>query len=462
MSRLCYSGLRRYVYCSVFNHCFTVSMKSINSPISNKGFIVVIPILSLVFCLLCVGCQKKTPPTQVLSPIVDFGDTTTLPIHEDHIPDMRIAESSTGMNRINIPDFVPKTDLDTVFRSYRFIPLETAEECLISYINKILFYKNRIYILDLMSNKAYVFDRSGKFVRSLGNAGRGPGEHLFAKDLSIDKAKDKITLLDTGGGKMLFYDLDGKFLQEVPVYYNFSNIEYDGPRMVLNTGRNNNSWIPAIDLYRLVIADRNQEPLARGFKFSDEVRHNLYAEPKIMSTPHGVLYNDWLSDTLWVVNNSMCTPFAVIRKNGKPTFSAEEKAHMTEMVYSNRRLDGEMVADYCISDNYMYISVVGTKEEPNGPYASNSVFYSIQSKKTKRFGYLRNKTTKFGHYLMPQHPDAVVEGDIFCRVLQPSDLISTAAIDYVNTIMTPEEKTMVKGLTLESNPVLMLEELIDF
>lgn len=418
--------------------------------------------LSLLLGLLNVGCVRA-PHTQVARSIENVSvNTTNMPIYEGKVVDLSVANSPNGISTIKIPDYVDETDPDTVFKSYKFIPLETKDECLIGKIDKILFHKNRIFILDERRGNAFVFDDMGKFLCRLGETGRGPGEHLSAKDLSLDIVKKRITLLDTSGQKLLHYDLDGKFLEEEPSYFQFSNIEYDGPRLVLNTGRNYNNTVPEIDLHRLIIARRDQKPIARGFKISEDVRQNWFSEPTIQLTSHGIMFNDLLSDTIWQINDCNITPFAVIRKDGKPTFTDVEKAHMSEPMYIERKDAGNMTLSFCISDNYMFVNIVTSKEETGGRNVCNSVFYSFTSGVTKRFGYYLHIANKFGHYFNPQLPNVVADGDIFCCVLEPARILTVAQQDYAQKVMMSEEKAMVKNLTPESNPVLMLEELIDF
>lgn len=76
-----------------------------------------------------------------------------------------------------------------------FIPLETNDECLISEISKILFYKNTFIISDTKLGKIIQFDDKGKFLRSFGSLGRGPLEFPRIWDIEIDHKSGELGVL---------------------------------------------------------------------------------------------------------------------------------------------------------------------------------------------------------------------------------------------------------------------------
>ncbi len=81
--------------------------------------------------------------------------------------------------------------------------------------------EENIYVLDRKEACVKAFDKNGKYIRTFGKKGQGPGEiqrpyrmHLFAGK--------EILIYDTGNRRLSFYSLDGKFLREIPIAkYNF-------------------------------------------------------------------------------------------------------------------------------------------------------------------------------------------------------------------------------------------------
>lgn len=110
---------------------------------------------------------------------------------------------------INIPEDLSNiSHLDSVFSDITFIPLETREECLISYISTIKIADSLIYINN-NRKQLLVFEKNGKFKYQIGNQGEGPGEYLEINDYIINK--DNIELLDFK--KILTYSLTGEYLE---------------------------------------------------------------------------------------------------------------------------------------------------------------------------------------------------------------------------------------------------------
>ncbi len=74
--------------------------------------------------------------------------------------------------------------------------------------------ESRIYILDRKECHVKVFDKSGKYVKTIGNKGQGPGEMSSSSSLQITP-QNEITVNDSSARKIHFFTLDGKFLHSL-------------------------------------------------------------------------------------------------------------------------------------------------------------------------------------------------------------------------------------------------------
>jgi hypothetical protein len=102
--------------------------------------------------------------------------------------------------------------LSEIAEDITFIPLEVTDECLVRSDLIPLFHKDYIVVHDGYPNPIFLFDRTGKFIRKIGNRGQGPGEYIHSKNLII--VNDELFVYDVDTYKTLCYDLHtGKHLR---------------------------------------------------------------------------------------------------------------------------------------------------------------------------------------------------------------------------------------------------------
>jgi len=99
--------------------------------------------------------------------------------------------------------------------SIEYIFLETTDACLIDAIDKIMIDDSLIFIFN--KKQLLIFNVSGKFERSIGKVGKGPGEYLEIIDFTINSRENKIYILDVGQQKVIRYSYDGEFELEFEI-----------------------------------------------------------------------------------------------------------------------------------------------------------------------------------------------------------------------------------------------------
>lgn len=73
--------------------------------------------------------------------------------------------------------------------------LETTKESLIDKVDKIIFYNDKIFIMDKKISKAiFVFDLQGKFLFKISNIGKGIGEYITLTDFIVNN--DNVEIYD--------------------------------------------------------------------------------------------------------------------------------------------------------------------------------------------------------------------------------------------------------------------------
>lgn len=175
----------------------------------------------LPIAVLFINCSKK-------SSTISFGGVEYDRSFFDSAYQMPLGKSSPTMINLNDPfsiesptNVVGKTfDFSTLIDSYELIFLETIDSSMIGEVSRVIRKDHFIFVLDSKkSNRLFVFDNSGKFIRNIGAPGNGPGEYYEASDFDYDYKKGVIYIWDNYKTTIYEYDTLGIFLskRKVPV-----------------------------------------------------------------------------------------------------------------------------------------------------------------------------------------------------------------------------------------------------
>lgn len=160
-------------------------------------------------------------------------------------------------------------DISNLFEdSIKIVKLETKDECLLMANGKKKFTDDNIFIADKTSQKIFMFDWNGKYIKAIGEPGRGAGEYVRLGDFCV--IQDSVYVQDAQSDKIIVYPLDCGKAREIyinpPIYYdalcaigkdlyfvtNYSN-DYNLIRVNLNNGARKN-FLP----YAKEINQKNQ------------------------------------------------------------------------------------------------------------------------------------------------------------------------------------------------------------
>jgi len=134
---------------------------------------------------------------------------------------------------------------------YRIVPIETTDDYLLTYIKRVILYKEKLIILDRQSSIFVVNMISGKIEKSIQSIGSGPGESRQIRDIAVDDKRGHI-LVFNDYEKLLYYSLDGKFLKEEHIGKLFENISYENDNIIFYNECVGLSCYPhKIDIYNL-------------------------------------------------------------------------------------------------------------------------------------------------------------------------------------------------------------------
>jgi len=103
--------------------------------------------------------------------------------------------------------------LSQIFDGVEFVKLETTNACVLP--DPVNYSVGKKYIVAAGYTQIYLFDRKGKFLRTIGTKGEGPGEYLHLDDVLTDPEETYILANDIMRSQLLKYDFQGKLIGSI-------------------------------------------------------------------------------------------------------------------------------------------------------------------------------------------------------------------------------------------------------
>lgn len=123
---------------------------------------------------------------------------------------------------INISD-AKTMNYQPLLDSINYVPLETTDLSLIGNIGKIYVTPSNILIFDSKQTAILLFDKEGKFIRKIGQKGRGPEEYLFFNEIVFERKTEIIYAHERYLNKIFKYNLKGELLEQIPSKFEFNS-----------------------------------------------------------------------------------------------------------------------------------------------------------------------------------------------------------------------------------------------
>ncbi|MDR1170813.1 MAG: 6-bladed beta-propeller, partial [Bacteroidales bacterium] len=152
------------------------------------------------------------------------------------------------------------------------VPVETTHDFLLADVDRVIFYKNKIIILDTGAASIFVVDAStGKVETHIHRKGRGPGDSMDIYDIAFDDRLEQI-LVFNNYKKLLYFALDGSFLKEEFITNeSFNELTYDnGKAIFYNAGEGYGCFPYSLGIYDL--QDHSWEEAGKDQKVDFPVR----------------------------------------------------------------------------------------------------------------------------------------------------------------------------------------------
>ena len=359
--------------------------------------------------------------------------------------------------QVELPSKLPHSDLDTIFSSYKLIPLETSEEFLIGNIDRIIKCPGCYCIQDRENANVFIFEENGKFRCKLGNKGHARNEHLDAWSIAYDEKNEQIVMLDLTGRRLLSYDLMGNLKKVASLFFLYHDMAILGDDILCLTGSAYNRFSDIIDLSRLVLADKMGKPIRRGFPITEMIRDRFTYGDKMTQYKDKAYFTDLIADTVWEVSGKEMAPILNMTVNGSQRFSKDEKENITSKSYKIHTAKMPFAMSINVSPKYIALPVAI-------PRAGGQIALMLISRKSNRqkiVGISTNQT-RLDSYLPITGPDGFADDSTLIHTFSPNFLQMGASNTPIKDHLSKEERELLKKLNPNDNPVLLLERLIDF
>jgi hypothetical protein len=191
-------------------------------------------------------------------------------------------------------------ELSDIIDSFRFVPLQTTDDCLVGKIDKVIFMYDLFFVLDTeLAKSVFVFDQMGRIKFKIYHLGQGPGEYTFLNDMAINTKDQTIELL--ADFKIIKFDLTGKFLSEFKIRYpnpiEKFEIFDDGNYLISSDNSSSNG---------LFILSPQGRLLWEGMDWLfPNPNINLSVRKQFSKNSSGITFFFGLIDTIYHIDNSM-------------------------------------------------------------------------------------------------------------------------------------------------------------
>lgn len=221
-------------------------------------------------------------------PVMNFLET---PFHSIAVDDVSHGMDETGL-----------TNVKDIFDSVSFVKLSNEPEATLGGIDQIELKDSLIVIRDCWSTRTVkLFSSDGKYIRNIGNYGRGPGEYL--EPTFMQTTDLNIIVWDQFNQSLLFYGYDGEFQRALKFPYIAMKFHYiDDDHVMFNTINSDNDRYPEIVNYTVFESDSLSRIAERGFYRKKNTYENLLSPHNFFERNGTVYYHPPYCDTLYSID----------------------------------------------------------------------------------------------------------------------------------------------------------------
>jgi hypothetical protein len=360
--------------------------------------------------------------------------TTTKP---DYIIDIDIKKANSEVVLSEIID-----------DDYKFIKLETNDNCLIGRISKVVFTEEAIFVLDNhIARSLFMFDRNGKFISTIGKIGEGPGEFSHPTDFIIDNTNEKILILDMGV-RILEYDIKGNYLKTSKLTdngYSATLFEKTNSGFAFISGGKNDN---------LILSDIKFNQESSYFPFRNRNLNKILISPLQNIENNLTIYRQFLNDTIYKIEEGKPLPHIFLNFNNN--YSTDLfSLNITKNKFSKILKNGNscIIKLFLENTESVFFAFGGSNNFYIGYYSkiTNQLNFSSMNNYVNDISFDKKSSYVVGttedKFIFYVHPNNLLEG------------VEKNKETYSETDQFKKALSASQDLTKKSNPILLVARL---
>ena len=356
-------------------------------------------------------------------------------------------QDTEGMTRLLLTKETEATPADFI-ADYRYVPLGTTRQP-VGNIDQLLVTDDRIIVVDKeRAQTVFIFDLNGNPCAEIYRLGRGPQEYYHIDHVTLTPGeKLQLAILDGRGNKVLFYDLDGRFVNSTPISFRFTGMEYlDKNEILCFTDayvRHDPSSKERKVADRLLFFTDNKFQIKACALTNRAVNRKIgFTEPIVKQSGDDLLINPKLNDTIYRLDGRSLKPLYYVDKSALgPVLPTEDLTD--EQIIELDKKAPVFWGSFTPGEKFLFL-------EASTPPAEIIDIY-CHSKTSGKIYLLKNNTPRSG--------DAALADVAFCGVKSSwKDQFIAQIPAYVVPMVYQRDGTdnpVLKDIGEDANPVLI-------
>lgn len=248
---------------------------------------------------------------------------------------------------------ISPVEFDQLVDSVYYVQLDNQES--IGEIHDIIVQDSRIFILDQISKRVFIFGMDGHLVRCIDDRGHASNEYLDPSAIFLDKNKRNLYIKDGQQLKLLCYDYDGEFLyssKATPaIYANMID------KTVINQMAEGQSYDQNVNYH--VITSIEDSIFYKALPYYPIQLNYIMSRRMEFNYCNELLFQPTMSDTVYsiVSDSTYCVKY--VFKNEKSIWAkADEKLSFDVVKSLMRSGDYNEISHFYDTENYAFFAIL--------------------------------------------------------------------------------------------------------